>query len=83
MCIRDSTWTMRDQLLWNIFGEILRSNVYYRAELGIKPEQERFKWPANPFEEPDDGTTRIGKVAPEDQAAAVDYLLALSPPPAT
>lgn len=77
------TWTVRDWMLWAIYGELIRANVYYRAELGIKPEQDRFKWPASPYEQPDDGAKRIGNVAAEDQAAAVDYLLALSPPPAT
>ncbi|WP_143341171.1 hypothetical protein [Corynebacterium bouchesdurhonense] len=77
------TWTMRDWMLWSIYGELIRANGYYRAELGIKPNRDRFKWPASPFEAPEDDKTRLGNVASEDQAAAVDYLLALSPPPAT
>lgn len=74
---------MRDWMLWSIYGELIRANGYYRAGLGIKPNRDRFKWPSSPFEASEDDKTRIGNVASEDQAAAVEYLLALSPPPAT
>lgn len=74
-------WTVRDQILWNALGELAKNNAYYLAELKVSPHKDRFTWPATPFDSADDAnTSRIGHVAVADQAAAVDYLLALSPP---
>ena len=76
-------WTISDAIAWQILGELHRANMYERGFLRIKPEQDRLKWPVTPWADTDDDASeRVGKVAAADQAAAVDYLVALSAPPA-
>ena len=75
-------WTVADAVAWQTLGELRRANMYHRAALKIRPDQDRFVWPQTPWADSDNASSeRVGAVAPADQAAAVQYLIGLSAPP--
>lgn len=71
-------WSLDQQLYWMVLGEITRMNYYMRGYMKIKPRQDKFKWPKTPWDEADK-PTQYGRVAAEDQDAAIAYLKSLSP----
>lgn len=75
-------WTISDAMVWQLLGELRRANMYHRATLKIRPDQDRFEWPKTPWADSDNASSeRVGSVAPADQSAAVAYLIGLSAPP--
>ncbi|MDK8637536.1 hypothetical protein QP866_06805 [Corynebacterium imitans] len=72
------SWGLDQQMVWQLLGELRRLNMYTRAELRVKPHQDKFVWPTTPWE-PDEESTRVGAVSKRDQQAAAAYLLALTP----
>lgn len=79
MCRTDGkTWSLSDQLMWMVLGEINRTNYYLRGYMRIKKHQDKFTWPKTPWEESATSKT-YGSVAPEDQMDAIKYLRSLSP----
>ena len=74
-------WTISDAMVWQLLGELRRSNMYQRSFLKVRPEKEQWSWPQTPWADSDDASSeRVGSVAPADQSAAVAYLIGLSAP---
>lgn len=70
-------WSLSDAILWQILGQLTRANLYWRALLKIPKHKDKFEWPKTPWDEQENQATRYGDVAPEDQDAAVAYLMSL------
>ena len=74
------SWSLDDQMVWQLLGEVYRMNRYMRAQLGIKPGKDKMVWPATPWESDENANSaRVGSVAKGDEEAAVSYLLGLAP----
>lgn len=69
---------LTERLLWEILGQSYHMVSFWRAYLSIKPEKDRFAWPATPWEKSTGAGTRVGKVAPGDQEAAMEFLMGLN-----
>lgn len=68
---------MQEAIAWQVLGQLYRSNAYTRAYMGVKQGQDRMVWPNTPWDDDKQQGKQLGSVASGDEAAAVDYLLAL------
>ncbi|APT92692.1 hypothetical protein CPHO_07060 [Corynebacterium phocae] len=71
------TWTTLHSILWGSAGELYRASSFWRGYLKVK--NDRFEWPATPWEEKND-SSRYGRVEDSDRAAAAAYLMSFAPP---
>lgn len=73
------TWSLPEQILWHMLGQMVHLNGQVRSLRGVRSEQDKFKWPATPWDDKDQDKTKYGSLAPEDQEAGINYLAALHP----
>lgn len=70
---------LTERLLWEILGQSYHMVAFWRAYLRIKPDKDKFAWPATPWEEPAaKQQIKMGKVDPADQQAAMEFLMGLN-----
>lgn len=72
-------WGINDDIQWKTLGAVEHVLYFLRGYLKVKPHQDKFEFPATPWDTTDQGVRTYGQVNDGDQEAAVEFLMALMP----